>query len=539
MQLLTCKGCEDVSLFENDEVEKAWAILLANKEKTFTIVQFAPSVRVALGEKFGMQSGEDGIGKIVTVLRGMGADLVVDTAIAEDVAVLSETKRLKSRKYFGERTPLFSSKCSAWVAYAQENYEDLEISAMPSSSAISGALLKDYYKKQTGKTVRVISVEPCEEKRCAFGVDASVTVEDFADMLMEVEEVGTDVRLLKKQPLDMPFGAASGGGFITDGSGGLAEAVARCLIAEKSTENLQKFAYSGFYGSKSRREAVLTIGDDTWRFAVTCGKKATDALIEDVRNGTAVYDYVEVSLCENGCVSGDGLGFDDEGEIEEESVRKLRWQGLKNLDMHSAVRFADTSLAATALEKKWEAWLRKKMAGLIEEDGEIEPVELTEGWEEESGEEKTAAIDEKEPVVEAAALDETADMAEIDALEDIETATVPEVTNADVHSESTEEGEVFKTVEDVANVENTMGEAGVDEEEKTPSVIEEANAEDAIDEGEAEDDAITQEIEESIEEPKKVEKQEVQNGKNPNANMQRHGHKSKPDYRKLKRKKRR
>lgn len=395
MQLLTCKDCEHVSLFESDEVEKAWAVLLANKERTFTIVQFAPSVRVTLGEKFGMQSGEDGIGKIVTVLRSMGADLVVDTAIAEDVVVLSEAKRLKTRRYFGEHTPLFSSKCPKWVAYAREKYEGLDISTLPSSSAVSGALLKEYYKKQTGKTVRVISVEPCEEKGNTFGVDASVTVEDFADMLMEVEEVGTNVRLLKKQPLDMPFGAASGGGFITEAGGGVSEAVARCLIADKSAEALQKFSYSGFYGSKARREAVLTLGGEEWKFAIVCGCKAADALIEEIQRGEVYYDYVEVLACENGCILGDGLGFDDEGALEEENVRKLRWQGLKNLDFGSAVRTADKSLAATALEKRWELWLQKKAAGLIEDDGEIEPVELTEGWEEEqpmSGEEGAVEI---------------------------------------------------------------------------------------------------------------------------------------------------
>lgn len=492
MQLLRCKGCEDVSLFENDEVEKAWAILLADKEKTFTIVQFAPSVRVALGEKFGMQSGEDGIGKIVTVLRGMGADLVVDTAIAEDVAVLSETKRLKSRKYFGERMPLFSSKCSAWVAYAQEKYEDVEISAMPSASAISGALLKEYYKKQTGKTVRVISVEPCEEKRCAFGVDASVTVEDFADMLLEVEEVGTNVRLLKKQPLDMPFGAASGSGFITDASGGLAEAVARCLIAEKSAETLQKFTYSGFYGMKSRREAVLTIGEETWKFAVVCGKKAVEELIEDVRKGIATYDYVEVSLCENGCVSGDGLGFDDEGEIEEEVVRKLRWQGLKNLDMHSAVRFADRSLAATALEKKWEMWLQKKMAGLIEEDGEIEPVELTEGWGEEPSVENAAAENQEKAVCVPAERIERTDMAR-NAMEEGSYAEETEIAEGS-----------FKIADDAETSISANTKTAETESVRADAWIE------------------------------KNEKREMSNG-----HAQRSVQKSKPDFRKLKRKKRR
>ena len=135
-----------------------------------------------------------------------------------------------------------------------------------------------------------------EAVKC-FQDNWDVNAEDFADMLMEVEEVGTNVRLLKKQPLDMPFGAASGGGFITEAGGGVSEAVARCLIADKSAEALQKFSYSGFYGSKARREAVLTLGGEEWKFAIVCGCKAADALIEEMQRGEVYYDYVEVLAC--------------------------------------------------------------------------------------------------------------------------------------------------------------------------------------------------------------------------------------------------
>ena len=55
---LICEGADSVAIFESEEVEKAWAILFADKERTFSVVQISPAVRVALGEKLGMHSGD-------------------------------------------------------------------------------------------------------------------------------------------------------------------------------------------------------------------------------------------------------------------------------------------------------------------------------------------------------------------------------------------------------------------------------------------------------------------------------------------------
>ena len=101
------------------ETDKASTLFWANKASNFVVVQISPASRVAIGEYFGLSHGEDGIGKVTAVLHELGADAVVDTAIAEDAVAILETKKLLAHKKNGAGT-LFASRCTAFMEMAQE-----------------------------------------------------------------------------------------------------------------------------------------------------------------------------------------------------------------------------------------------------------------------------------------------------------------------------------------------------------------------------------------------------------------------------------
>lgn len=95
-------------------MDKVWRSLYDPSKRV--VVQVAPAVRVALGEAFGLQPGEDSIGRIFTAIRMLGFDAVYDTCVGADLTIMEEAKELAEKLESGDdRFPLFTSCCPAWI----------------------------------------------------------------------------------------------------------------------------------------------------------------------------------------------------------------------------------------------------------------------------------------------------------------------------------------------------------------------------------------------------------------------------------------
>ena len=87
-----CGQCANVcpvdSITERDECPQVQQAV-ADPDK-IVVVSTSPSVRVALGEAFGMEPGSFVEGKMVALLRALGADFVLDTNFAADLTIVEE-----------------------------------------------------------------------------------------------------------------------------------------------------------------------------------------------------------------------------------------------------------------------------------------------------------------------------------------------------------------------------------------------------------------------------------------------------------------
>lgn len=72
--------CPTAAIKVKTDMDKVWRSLYDPSKRV--VVQVAPAVRVALGEAFGLQPGEDSIGRIFTAIRMLGFDAVYDTCVA-------------------------------------------------------------------------------------------------------------------------------------------------------------------------------------------------------------------------------------------------------------------------------------------------------------------------------------------------------------------------------------------------------------------------------------------------------------------------
>ncbi|BDF04510.1 [FeFe] hydrogenase, group A [[Clostridium] hylemonae] len=285
---------------------------------TRVVVQIAPAVRVAVGDKFGIPKGENSLGKLAAALRRMGFDEIYDTNFGADLTVMEESKELLERLESGENLPLFTSCCPGWVKFCENKYPDLRkhISTCRSPQQMFGAVLKEEArmdKEDKRKTV-VVSIMPCTAKKAEIhrpehrtdgeqDVDYVLTTTEVTRM---IKEAGIDLAQMPSEALDMPFGLSSGAGAIFGVTGGVTEAVLRRLAGSSRQEELENISFTGVRGIDGIKEASVRLGEREVKIAVVNGLKCADEVMSRIRSGETYYDFVEVMACKRGCITGGG-----------------------------------------------------------------------------------------------------------------------------------------------------------------------------------------------------------------------------------------
>ena len=95
------------------------------------VAQVAPAVRVAVGSAFGLPKGKSVMGKIVNVLHRIGFDEVYDTTFSADMTIMEESAEFLNRLKTGEKLPLLTSCCPAWVKFVGDQFPDIRNMYLP------------------------------------------------------------------------------------------------------------------------------------------------------------------------------------------------------------------------------------------------------------------------------------------------------------------------------------------------------------------------------------------------------------------------
>ena len=304
------------------------------------VVQIAPAVRVAIGEAYGYEPGENTIGKLVASLRKLGVDAIFDTSVGADLTIMEESQELiealeeKDRKY-----PLFTSCCPGWIRFVETQYPHLMkyVSTSKSPMEMFGAVVKEYYKKQDkkeGKETVSVAVMPCTAKKFEASreefkrngipdVDYVLTSEEVIVML---QEIGIRFDRLEPEAYDMPFSIYSGAGVIFGATGGVTEAAVRRVVEDKSPKALKEIEFIGLRGMEGVKVCELPLGESTVRIGVVSGLGNADNLLQKIESGEERFDFVEVMACPGGCVAGAGQPFARSTE------KRMRAEGLYKND---------------------------------------------------------------------------------------------------------------------------------------------------------------------------------------------------------------
>ena len=156
--------CPTGAIVVRNNTDKVWHALSDNAIKTS--VQVAPAVRVAIGKEFGLNEGENAMGKIVSALRRIGFDEVYDTVTGADLTVLEESEEFLGRIADNENLPLFTSCCPAWVNYCEKKHPELlpNISTCRSPMQMMASLLKKQAREKGENSFHVLKPLPPSRK---------------------------------------------------------------------------------------------------------------------------------------------------------------------------------------------------------------------------------------------------------------------------------------------------------------------------------------------------------------------------------------
>ena len=340
--------CPVGALTERNDTEKVLDAL-ADPE-IITMVQFAPAVRVAWGEKVGMNRVEQTTGKLVAALKQVGFDYVFDTVYSADMTIMEEGSELIQRLGSKENHswPMFTSCCPGWLRFVQLEYPELipNLSTAKSPQQMFGAIAKTYISEKLGidpAKVVSVSIMPCTAKKYECDVE---TLKDSGyqdvDVVLTTRELdklitmdGISAAQLPEMPFDDFFGEGTGAGVIFGATGGVMEAALRSAYFLITGENPPVNAFENVRGMNGWKEATFTVAGIQLRVAVANGLGNTRKLIQAIKAGEASYDFVEIMACPGGCSGGGGQPIHDGTEMA-----AIRGNELYNIDNTLDIRFS-------------------------------------------------------------------------------------------------------------------------------------------------------------------------------------------------------
>lgn len=333
---LACSGCitsaEGVLITQQSQ-EEVLRVMNENKKakeentSDVKVIVFTVSQQslLSLAKKFNLQP-EEAVNHLAGYFKQLGADYVLDTRIADDLALIENRdeflKRFHDQKTF--KLPMIASSCPGWVCYAEKTHGDAiipYISTTRSPQQIMGVLVKQMLAQKLGVSadkVYHVTVMPCYDKKLEASredffndvsesrdVDCVITSIEIEQMLEKEEKVLSE---FKQGNFDWPWTESVPEAFMwsheLSGSGGYSDYIFKHAAKALFNEDVTNLDYKNLRNPDFREVILEKDGAVVLRFAIANGFRNIQNLVQKLKRGKSSYHYVEVMACPSGCLNG-------------------------------------------------------------------------------------------------------------------------------------------------------------------------------------------------------------------------------------------
>ena len=361
-------NCPVGALTEKEDIHRVIDAL--NDPNKTVIVQTAPAVRASLGEEFGMPIGSRVTGKMVSALKACGFDRVYDTNYGADLTIMEEGNELLERVTKGGVLPMMTSCSPGWIRYIEYQYPELlpHLSTAKSPHMMFGAICKTYWAQNKGidpKDIFVVSIMPCIAKKsemqrpeCKTGeypdVDAVLTTRECGRL---IKMFGVEWDELEDDKFDEDLlGDYTGAAVIFGATGGVMEAALRDVKQKLDGKKLEKVDFTACRGMAGVKEAEIDLNGTKIWIAIASSMVNAKPLLEDVKNKTSKYTFIEIMGCPGGCINGGGQSIIP-SRIKNGKLgygyKELRMKALYDEDVLSELRVSSDNVQIQDLYKNY------------------------------------------------------------------------------------------------------------------------------------------------------------------------------------------
>ncbi|GCB65986.1 hypothetical protein scyTo_0010034 [Scyliorhinus torazame] len=333
---LACSGCitsaESVLITQQSHKE-LYKVLNQNKvsaseNQKLVVVSVSPQSRASLAARYQLQVA-DTAQRLTAFFKNLGVHYVFDTTFSRNFSLLESqhefVQRFQKHKKDNKALPMLASACPGWICYAEKTHGSYiipYISTTKSPQQVMGSLVKDYFAQRQNITpdqIYHVTVMPCYDKKLEASredffseeyhtrdVDCVITSGEVLKML---EQEGLSLTNVDPVPLDSLFSSGTEAeviGHSGGGSGGYLEHVFKHAAKELFGIEIHEITYKTLRNKDFQEVMLEKDGRVLLRFALAYGFRNIQNLVQKLKRGKLIYDYVEVMACPSGCLNGGG-----------------------------------------------------------------------------------------------------------------------------------------------------------------------------------------------------------------------------------------